>query len=186
MNDSAAVNLFLPTQGVAGCAYTMVCEQNDPTNVGWEGIANPPITTCDTTTGISVAFSTGDAGIDDVRPTATIEYRVIFTSTFSTVGDASGRIASDYFEVVYTDPCYGMTITLTTGVSDVTYLIHSTNGVIPMAITAPTFSATSTCAVTDTIYAKLSSADEDAWEDITDVGGVDYTIIGFTNANTAL
>ena len=141
----------------------MVCEQNDPTAVGWQAVSTPtpPITTCAPGTGITVNYATGDAGYDDVRPTATISYRVIFTSTYSTVSDDAGRVVSDYFDVVYTDPCYKKSITLTAGVLDVTYKIHG--AAATMNVASPVFSAVGTCAVTETIYAKLATADEDAW-----------------------
>ena len=93
----AAVKKHIPTHSVAGCALAMVCEQNDPTAVGWQAIDDPPFTTCDTTTGISLIYETGDAGFDDVRPSATRDYRVTYTSTYSTVADDAGRVVTDYF-----------------------------------------------------------------------------------------
>ena len=55
-----------------------------------------------------------------------------------------------------------------------------------MAVTAPTFSATGACAVSETIYAKLATQDEDAFQDINSATPVDYSVIGFTNANANL
>ena len=85
-----------------------------------------PFETCDTTDGIQVYLNQyyKNAIYDDYRPTLTETYRVVFTSTYSMVTDGSNQVI-DEFQVVYTDPCSTLTLSLNTGVEDFTYLVQS-------------------------------------------------------------
>ena len=84
----------------------------------------------------------------------------------------------DEFTITYQDSCYALSLALTTGVEDFTYLVDPSAAAITKT---PVFSDSSSgsCSTLKTWYGKLSTADEDAWQLITATSPIDFPTLGF-------
>ena len=80
--------------------------------------------------------------------------RIVYTSTSSTLQDADGRVAIDYFDLTIVEACYQLDIELTAGFSDIDYRVHAASAA---EINVATFGITndSGCTITQTTQIKL-------------------------------
>ena len=115
---------------VTGCAYTMVCESWNDSDQTWDSITagddTQPITNCDSTNGITIEIASGDSFYDSYRPNVVVQYRVVFTDTYTLQTNGEEEVI-DFFDITYQDASCDQTTTivLSDGVPDFTYLVEA-------------------------------------------------------------
>ena len=85
------------------------------------------VTTCDLATGFEVTKDNTGPGMFNNQPEQFVNYRIKYIVPDSLLTEDTGKFAYDYFTVRFHTPCADLTVSTTTDLGDVTYLVKSTS-----------------------------------------------------------